>query len=125
MQNTAQTIDDFIAAYPTAVQARMQQLRRAIHEAAPGAGEKISYGIPTITLQGNLVHFSAYEHHLGFYPGAAPIVTFTEELKPYETAKGTIRFPLDQPLPLDLIRRIVKFRVAENLAKQKRQPPTP
>lgn len=114
----ARDIDEFISGYPADIQAIMQKLRQTIKMAAPKAQEKISYGIPTFTFYGNLVHFSAYEKHIGFYPGSSPIKAFANELKPYETAKGTIRFPIDKPLPLPLIRKIVQFRVKENLAKK-------
>lgn len=85
----------------------------------PEAGQKISYGIPTYTLRGSLVHFGGYEGHVALYPGSAPIAAFKDELKPYETAKGTIRFPLDKPLPLDLIGKIVQYSVERNLQKKK------
>lgn len=119
MNTSIKTVDEFIQNYPPDTQAILQELRRVIHEEAPDATEKIGYGIPTFTLNGNLVHFSAYEHHIGFYPGAAPIVAFADELKPYETSKGTVRFPIEKPLPMDLIRRIVRYRVEQNLQKKK------
>ena len=108
------SVDEFIDAYPPNVQAILQELRRTIQKAAPDAKEKIAYGIPTFTLSGNLVHFSAYEKHIGFYPGSSPIKKFAKELKQYETSKGTIRFPIDKPFPFGLIRKIVTFRVEEN-----------
>lgn len=117
MNNSSKTIDEFIARYPESTQAILQELRRVIQGAAPEAKEKISYGIPTFTFHGNLVHFSAYENHIGFYPGAAPVQKFANELKVYETSKGTIRFPIGKPLPYPLIRKIVKFRVAQNRQK--------
>ena len=108
----ATTIDEFIAAYPKDTQAILQKLRKVIKEVAPEAGEKIAYGIPTFTLNGkNLVHFSAYDTHIGFYPGSGPIDAFKDELKPYETSKGTVRFPLGQPPPYDLISKMTKFAV--------------
>jgi len=119
MNTSTKTVDEFIQNYPADTQAVLQGLRRAIREEAPGATEKISYGIPTFALNGNLVHFSAYEHHIGFYPGAAPIVAFADELQPYETSKGTVRFPIEKPLPMDLIRKIVRYRVEQNLHKKK------
>ncbi len=85
----------------------------------PEAQEKIAYGIPTFTFHGNLVHFAGYEKHIGFYPGAAPIKEFAPELKSYETSKGTVRFPIDKPLPMPLIRKIVKATVNRNLSRQK------
>lgn len=113
----ANTIDDFIAAYPAPVQKMLQQLRSAILKAAPDGEECINYGIPTIKLEGNLVHFSGYKNHIGFYPGASGIRNFSKELTAYQCSKGTVQFPLDQPLPLELITAIVKFRIAENLQK--------
>lgn len=114
MQKTA-TIDDYIAGFPDEIQAILKQLRSIIYQAAPEAGEKIGYGIPTFTLHGNLVHFAAYKNHIGLYPGPRTIEKFSAELADYETSKGTIRFPLDAPMPLELIERIVKDRVKENL----------
>lgn len=114
------SVDAFIAGYPPPVRTFLEELREVIRENAPGAAEKIAYGIPTFVLNGNLVHFSGYARHIGFYPGGAGIESFAEELSRYETSKGTVRFPLDQPLPLDLIARIVRFRVKQNLAKKKR-----
>ncbi len=112
--NSYTTIDEYMSNFPKDAQATLDQLRQVIKEAAPEAKEKISYGIPTFTFHGNLVHFGAYDTHIGFYPGSGGIEAFKDELAPYETSKGTIRFPLDKPLPLDLIARITKFRVAQN-----------
>ena len=114
-------VDAYISRYPSSVQQSLQALREAIRDAAPGATEKISYGMPTFELNGNLVHFAAYNRHIGFYPGSGAIETFAEELAAYETSKGTVRFPIDRPLPLDLIARIVRRRVDENLAKTPRR----
>lgn len=113
---TVQTIDEYIAAFPENVQAILQTLRATIRAAAPQATEKISYQMPTFYLKGNLVHFAAYAKHIGFYPAPRGIEAFKEELAAYKGAKGSVQFPIDQPLPLDLITRIVQFRVAENLA---------
>ncbi len=107
------TIDEFIAIFPENVKEILQKIRQTIHEAAPEAKENISYGIPTFTLKGNLVHFSAYEHHIGFYPGAGAIVAFKDDLKAYNTSKGTVQFPLDQPIPYDLIKKITLYRVSQ------------
>jgi len=109
------TIDDYIAGFPTDVQALMRKVRAAIKKAAPGAEEKISYQIPTFWLQGNLVHFGGFKKHIGFYPGAAGIAKFKKDLAAYEGAKGSVQFPFDEPMPLTLISNIVKFRVKENL----------
>ena len=114
---TFATIDEFIGSYPEPVKDILQELRSVIHEEAPETGEKISYGIPTFTFHGNLVHFSAYEKHIGFYPGASPIAKFAKELKPYETSKGTVRFPIDKPLPYPLIRKMVQSAIKRNLSK--------
>lgn len=114
----ANTIEEFISAYPADVQDKLRKLRDTIRKAAPQATEAIKYGIPTFVLSGNLVHFAGYDHHIGFYPGASGIVEFKKELASYETSKGTVKFPLDKPLPLALILQIVKFRVAQNLAKK-------
>ena len=99
------------------MQSVLQTLRQTIHQAAPDAVEKISYGMPTFTLKGNLVHFGAFKTHIGFYPTPSGIENFKDELAVYKGAKGSVQFPLDEPLPLDLVRRIVEFRVEENLAK--------
>ncbi len=115
----ATSIDEFIAQYPKEVQAVMHKIRQTIQKAAPEAKEKISYGIPTFTLHGNLVHFSAYEKHVGFYPGAALVADFADELKPYETSKGTVRFPINQPIPYDLIAKMTKYAVKHHLTKKK------
>jgi uncharacterized protein YdhG (YjbR/CyaY superfamily) len=114
----ANTIDEFIAAFPRDVQDKLRKMRDTIRKAAPAATEAIKYGIPTFVLNGNLVHFSGYQHHIGFYPAPSGIVEFKKELAPYESAKGSVRFPLDKPLPLALVAQIVKFRVAENMAKK-------
>ncbi len=110
-------IDEYIAGFPTKVQKILQKIRKTIQKAAPDADEAISYAIPTFKLNGNLVHFAAFEHHIGLYPGPRGIEEFEEELAQYEGGKGTVRFPLDQPIPYDLITRIVKYRVEKNLEK--------
>ncbi len=112
-----QSIDEYIAAFPEAIQERLRAMRATIKAAAPDATEKISYQMPTFFLKGNLVHFAAFKHHIGFYPTAQGIEAFEDELSVYEGAKGSVQFPLDQPLPLELVGRIVQFRVAENLKK--------
>jgi uncharacterized protein YdhG (YjbR/CyaY superfamily) len=109
--------DEYIATFPAEIQTRLQALRAAIHAAAPEAEEKISYQMPTFFLKGNLVHFAAFKNHIGFYPAPQGIEEFKQELSAYKGAKGSVQFPLDQPLPLELVSRIVKFRVAENLKK--------
>lgn len=118
MQNVqANTIDEYIAAFPHAIQKLLKQVRETIHKAAPRAEEKISYAMPTFYLHGNLVHFAAYKNHIGFYPAPQGIEEFKKELAKYEGGKGSVQFPLDEPLPLTLISRIVKYRALQNEAK--------
>lgn len=113
--NGFSSIDEYIEEFPKDVQKILQQLRATIKAAVPDAEETISYQIPTFTLKGNLVHFAAYKSHIGFYPAPSGIKTFAQELSKYETAKGTVKFPIKDPLPLELISNIVKFRAVENL----------
>ena len=115
------SIDGYIASYPEEVQQMLTQLRELIREIAPEATEKISYGIPTFYLEGNLVHFAAYAHHIGFYPTSSGISKFEKELSRYKHAKGSVQFPLDEPLPAGLIAKLVSFRVEENLTRKKMQ----
>ncbi len=117
--NTPQptTIDEYIAAYPEAVQARLRAMRETIRAAAPDASEKISYGMPTFFYEGNLVYFGVSKNHIGFYPTPNGIEAFQEELAPYKSGKGSAQFPHDQPLPLDLVTRITQYRLEENRAK--------
>lgn len=116
---TAANVDQYIAGFPGATQLLLEQLRTAIKSTAPGAEESISYQMPAYKWQGALVYFAAYQHHIGFYPGASGIAAFKEELSVYKNAKGSVQFPLGQPLPLDLVTRIVQFRVKENSEKAK------
>jgi uncharacterized protein YdhG (YjbR/CyaY superfamily) len=109
------SIDDYIAGFPVGTKRLLVELRQTIRAAAPRAEEKISYRMPAFYLQGNLVYFAAFKSDIGFYPTSSGIAAFARELGPYEVSKGTVRFPFDKPLPLGLITRIVKFRVAENL----------
>jgi uncharacterized protein YdhG (YjbR/CyaY superfamily) len=115
------SVDDYIAAQPTQARAQLKRLRAAIRACAPGATQKISYGIPTFHLHRNLVHFAVFRGHVGFYPGASAITRFQRELAKYDTAQGTVRFALDAPLPLALalVARMVGFRVRENLAAKR------
>lgn len=112
-----QSIDEYIATFPAGIQAILEELRAAIRAAAPDAEERISYQMPAFALHGNLVYFAAAKHHIGFYPTSSGIAAFQQELSAYEGSKGAVRFPIGQPLPLDLIRRMVEFRVAENLSR--------
>jgi uncharacterized protein YdhG (YjbR/CyaY superfamily) len=108
-------IDEYIAGFPGDVQAILQEVRTTIRKAAPDAEEAIKYQIPTFTLNGNLIHFAAFKTHIGLYPAPRAIEAFKDELSAYAGGKGTVRFPLDQPIPLGLIGRIVRFRVKESL----------
>ena len=114
------TIDEYIVACREEVQGTLQELRQTIHEAAPDAIEAIKYGIPTFVLHGNLIHFAAYQHHIGIYPIPSARERTMDEVLKYQTGKGTLQFPLSEPLPLPLIRQIVAFRVQEALAKKAR-----
>jgi uncharacterized protein YdhG (YjbR/CyaY superfamily) len=111
------TIDEYISPFPPEVQEILQTLRKVIKESAPEAKEKISYQMPTFALRGNLVHFAAYKNHIGFYPGASGIAAFEQKLSEYKSSKGTVQFPIDKPLPYELISEMVKFRVTENKKK--------
>jgi uncharacterized protein YdhG (YjbR/CyaY superfamily) len=113
------TITLYIRSFPKATQKLLQEMRDAIRSAAPDAAEKISYQMPTFYLHGNLVHFAAYEHHIGFYPAASGIAAFQDQLKKYKSSKGAVQFPIDKPLPLALIKKIVRYRVTENLERAK------
>lgn len=121
MKSGFQNIDSYIRTFPKDVQVLLQQLRETIQKAAPEAEETISYQMPTFTLNGNLVHFAAYKKHIGFYPAPSGLTEFQNEISKYKHSKGAVQFPLDQPLPLGLIERIVKFRVRENLKPVKKQ----
>jgi uncharacterized protein YdhG (YjbR/CyaY superfamily) len=111
------SINKYIAAFPKETQKILKEIRATIKAAAPDAEEKISYQMPTFFLKGNLVHFAAYKKHIGFYPTPSGIQAFKNELSPYKGAKGSVQFPIDKPMPLELISKIVKLRVAENLKK--------
>jgi uncharacterized protein YdhG (YjbR/CyaY superfamily) len=121
LPSTPVDIDEYIATFPKPVRERLEAVRRAIAEAAPDAQEKISYRIPTFALHGNLIHFAAFKNHIGIYPGAAAIKAFEKELAGLRTAKGTVQFQFDDPLPLSLISRIVRFRVAESQRRVKQK----
>jgi uncharacterized protein YdhG (YjbR/CyaY superfamily) len=114
-----QTIDQYIAACEPRVRPILRKLRATIRQAAPSAREAIKYRIPTVTLHGNLVHFAAFKRHIGFFPTPRAIDAFREELSAYELSKGTVRFPLDKPIPHRLIARMVKLRVKQDAAKAK------
>ncbi|HEX6981692.1 MAG TPA: DUF1801 domain-containing protein [Balneolaceae bacterium] len=113
------SIDEYISAFPEDVQEVLEQIRRIIQKAVPEAEEVISYQMPTFRLNGILVHFAAHKHHIGFYPTPSGITAFPEELPPYEPAKGSVKFPLNEPMPLDLKSDMVKFRAEENMTRMK------
>jgi len=115
----AENIDAYIAAFPADVQQVLEEIRATVKKAAPDAKEAIKYAMPTFTLQGNLVHFAAFKHHIGFYPVPQGNAAFDDELSKYKQGKGSVQFPLDKPMPLALITRLVKFLVKRNLEKAK------
>lgn len=110
-------IDNYISAFPKETQIILEEIRSVVRKAAPGAEETISYAIPTFKLNGNLVHFAAFKNHIGFYPTPSGIEEFEKELSVYKQGKGSVQFPIDKPMPLKLISRIVKYRVNKNLEK--------
>lgn len=119
MRSTATTVDQYIAEFPAETRTALEEVRALIRAEAPGAVETISYAIPTFDVNGrHLVHFAGYERHIGFYPGASGIAAFKAEIARYRHAKGSVQFPLGQPLPADLIRRIVAFRFAESMSRR-------
>ncbi len=111
------TIDEYIALFPEDVQQKLKEMREVIRSAAPEAVERISYRMPAFNFHGNLVYFAAFANHISFFPTSSGVEKFKDELTPYGTSRGTVRFPMEQPLPYDLIRRITAFRVQENLSK--------
>jgi uncharacterized protein YdhG (YjbR/CyaY superfamily) len=115
----AKTINDYVSGFPEDIRRKLEEIRSAIHQAAPEAAETISYSMPAFKLNGVLVYFAAFKDHIGFFPTASGVSHFQKELKPYDTSKGTVRLPLDKPLPLGLIKKIVEFRVAENREKSR------
>ena len=118
-QTIPRSIDEYIAAFPHDVQEILEKIRQTIRKAAPAAEETIKYQIPTFTLYGNLIHFAAFKKHIGLYPAPRGTEEFKNELSGYEGTKSTVRFPLGQPIPFDLITRIVKFRAKKNLERAK------
>lgn len=116
-QDVIQTIDEYIAQFPADIQLILEKIRQTIQQAAPQAEEAIRYQIPTFRLNGNLVHFAACKQHIGFYPAPSGIEKYKHELAAYKSAKGSVQFPLGQPMPLNLISKIVAFRVLENQSK--------
>jgi len=114
-----ETIDEYIATFPRNVRDILEELRQTIQNSAPDAKEATSYQIPTFKLNGNLVHFAAFKNHIGFYPASSAIKAFKKELSDYEVSKGTVKFPMNKPIPFDLVRKMVSYRVKENLDKKK------
>jgi uncharacterized protein YdhG (YjbR/CyaY superfamily) len=117
MKSNFHSIDEYIATFPKEVQTLLERVRTTIKVAAPGAEERISYQMPAFAQNGILVYFAVHKEHIGFYPTASGIVAFQAKLSPYTSSKGAVQFPISQPLPLELIGKIVQFRVAENLKK--------
>ncbi|MBN2009854.1 DUF1801 domain-containing protein [candidate division KSB1 bacterium] len=117
-KNNPTTINEYIAQFPHEIQQLLESMRQTIRNAAPDAQESISYQIPTFKLNGNLVHFAVFKNHIGFYPTPAGIDAFKDEMMKYKLSKGTVQFPIDQPLPLDLVRKVVLFRMKQNLEKK-------
>ncbi len=120
MRGKAHNVDGYISGFPPEMQAKLEEIRRTIRKAAPDAEECISYAIPSYKFGGILVSFAGYAGHIGFYPGAGGIAEFIDEIAQYKHAKGSVQFPLDKPLPLKLITRIVRFRVKENTERKKK-----
>lgn len=110
-----ETIDEYIAEFPEDIRDILEKMRKVIQDAAPDAEEAISYGMPTFKLNGNLVHFAAYKNHIGFYPTPSGIEAFKEEISGYKSSKGAVQFPLNKPVPYELVKKMVIFRVKENL----------
>lgn len=120
MKTDYKNIEEYIASFPEEIQALLEQVRAVIKKASPDARETISYGMPTFTYKGVLAHFAAFKSHIGLYALPSGNEAFKEELSKYKTGKGSIQFPLNEPLPLELISNIIKFRVEENLEKTKK-----
>lgn len=120
METELKTIDEYIKTFSPEVQVILQKMRQTIHKAAPEATEIISYGMPAFKLNGILVYFAAHRNHIGFYPTASGIEAFKKELSDYKSSKGAVQFPLDKPIPYDMVKKIVKLRVKENLQKSRR-----
>ena len=118
---TFKTVDEYIATFSKDIKERLDSLRKVIKETAPEATEAISYNMPGYKQNGMLLWFAAAKNHIGIYPTASPIVFFKEELKEYKTSKGAIQFPNDKPIPMDLVKEIIRFKVDENTSKSKKK----
>jgi uncharacterized protein YdhG (YjbR/CyaY superfamily) len=114
------SVDEYISSFPEYAQKKLKELRGIVKELVPQAQERISYQMPAFFLGGNIVYFAGFSKHIGFYPGANGIAAFEKELKKYKYAKGSVQFPIDEPLPVELIKRIVNFKVEINLQKKKK-----
>ena len=119
MENILQNVDAYINGFDEKIQTKLREMRDIILDAVPQAEEVISYGMPTYKYHGILVHFAGWQHHIGFYPTPSAIIAFKDRLQTYETSKGTVKFPVDQELPVKLIKEMIAFRVKENLVKEK------
>lgn len=113
-----ENVDAYIAGFPNNVQILLQQIRTSIQKAAPGALEKISYGMPAYYYEGMLAYFAAHTHHIGFYPYASTIQAFSKDIEKYIHSKGTVQFPMNKPIPVQLVAKMIRFRVKENLEKK-------
>lgn len=120
MDTSITTIDAYIKQFPKETQEKLQELRKVIREEAPEAKEKIAYGLATFTLHGNLVHFGGFKNHIGFFPSSSPLEKEIPEAAKYRTGKGTLQFPLQDPIPFDFVRKVVRFRVKENTERGKK-----
>jgi uncharacterized protein YdhG (YjbR/CyaY superfamily) len=118
MRDQFATIDEYIASFPPDIREILEKIRETIQKTVPDATEAIAYGIPTFRLNGNLVHFAAFKHHIGFFPTSSGIAAFRNELSSYTTSKGTVQFPLDKPIPYELVEAIALYRAAENRKKK-------
>lgn len=117
MNDSAETIDEYIGEFPKEVQKILEQIRESVRKAAPQSVEAIKYGIPTFVSGGNLVHFGAFKNHIGFYPAPTGIKKFEKELSVFKQGKGSVQFPINEPMPLELIKKIVEFRISQNAGK--------
>lgn len=118
---TYKTVDEYVEGFPPDIQEKLSAIRAVVLRSAPHATERISYGMPSVYLNGSLVYYAAFKNHIGFFPTAEGVQAFQEELKAYDTSKGTIRIPFNEPLPLELIERITQERVRQQELKQKKK----
>jgi uncharacterized protein YdhG (YjbR/CyaY superfamily) len=121
MNSEITTIDSYIESCDEPIRPILHTIRETIKQAAPGATEAIKYAMPTFVLNGNLVHFAAHKNHIGFYPAPSALIAFNNEIEEYKSSKGAVQFPLNKPIPYELIEKMVHFRVSENLAKTRKK----